>query len=442
MSKKASEIKVSEVTLEQFVQFVKNKEPVLCEKAVNDGKLDITQVIKRVKEDVVPNFSVLTGVSKAVAELRAALEMALAKEVPCYYLGEKDRPGLNIPISVVLLRLSGDGAKPGTKATLFEATTFDPKFELPDGTKTHLTEMSKVTLKLKENTKFDSFEIVQLVKHESVPSDKMATLLAGVINDPRKFTEDDKYKPIVLLGNIRSIFPVNILGKDENDDWKVTGEHPLLVPNQLEESPVETPVFKIGLEPIHGITVRVTFDARKYTDPIVDVADLMDAIHTSVRTIKNPKDQAIAVSEDFGGREVLVVGSISKVSSNKAGSTFMEVSAYTIIDAPQKVDWFNGLPGAASDSGSAPAEETPAPAPAPAATPAPAPLQLQQPPLPQRRPLRRRESTRRPRRKPRNSRQPPPNPPRQPLHQMLHRSLSRSLTRLRQQSRSIVVSST
>ena len=341
MSTKGIKTKVKDVSLEDFVQYVKNKEGPLCTKAVEEGKLGIVEIIRDVKENVVADLTVLSGVVKAAAEIRARLEMALAKEVPCFYLGMKDRPGLNIPASVALLKLSGDGeGKKGTRATLFEATTFDPSLEKPDGSKFRLPSMGKVTLKLKENVKYDTFEIVQLVSFEPVPTDKMASLLAGVINDPRKFTEDDKYKSIVLLGNIRSIFPINILGKNEEDVWKVTGEHPLMVSNQLEENPVATPVFKIGLEPIHGITVRVNVDQRKFTEPIIDVADMMDCIKTAVRTIKAPKDQAIAVGEIMASRDVLVVGSITKVTSTKTGAMYMEVSAYSVLDAPQKMDWF------------------------------------------------------------------------------------------------------
>lgn len=355
-------MKGSDVSLDQFVEYVKKKDKVLCDKAA-EAKLDIVPIVKRVKEDIVADLSILSGVVKAAAEIRAALEMALAKEVPCYFLGMKDRPGLNIPASVVLLKVAGDGAAKGTKTTLFEATSFDPSFEKPDGSKVRLPDMGKVTFKLKENTKYDSFEIVQLVNYDPVPTEKMATLLAGVISDPRKFTEDDKYKPIVLLGNIRGIFPVNILGKNEDDEWKVTGEHPVMVSNLLEEDPVMTPVFKIGLEPIHGITVRVTFDPRKYTTPIVEVADMQDCIDTAFRDIKSPKDQAIALGEIMAGRDILVVGAITKVSSNKSGATYMEVSAYSILDAPQKNDWF----GSGVSEESAPATTPPAASAAPPA---------------------------------------------------------------------------
>jgi hypothetical protein len=111
-----------------------------------------------------------------------------------------------------------------------------------------------------------------------------------------------------------------------------------------------TPVFKVGLEPIHGITIRVSFGPRKFTNPVVDVADLMDCVKAAVREVKAPKEQAIAVSEIVQGRDVILVGSIQKVSSNKSGATFMEIDGFSLIDAPDKFDWFStGAPAASTD---------------------------------------------------------------------------------------------
>jgi hypothetical protein len=372
-------MKVSDVSLAEFVEFVKKKDPALCEKAVKEGHLDIAKTVKTIKEEVVQNFSILTGVTKAAAEVRVALEMALAKEVPCYYLGMKDRPGSKMPANMALLKLSGEAERKGTRATLFEAKTFDPNLEMPDGSKVHLDGMGKITLKLKENVKFDTFEVVQLTRYEKVEQEKLATLLASVVNDPRKFTADDKYKTIILLGNIRGIYPVNILAKDEDDAWKSVGEYPLLVANELEGEKKEmTPVLKIGLEPIYGVTVRVTFDPRKYTEPYIGVEDMMECVKTAVHDIKSPNEQAAAVGEIMANRDVIIVGSISKVSTNKAGSTFMEVSGFSIIDAPQKFNWFADAPTTApaetktEETHEAPAEKAAPPAEpaAPAAGPA------------------------------------------------------------------------
>jgi hypothetical protein len=358
----STKMKVSSVSLEAFVEYVKKKDPELCKKAVEEGHLDISAICKRVKEEIVADFSILTGVTKAASEIRIALEMALAKEVPCIYLGMKDRPGSNMPVTMALMKLSGEADRKGTRATLFEASTFDPSLETAEGSKVHLDGMGKIVLKLKENVKYDKFEVVQLTRYERLPSDKMNTILASVINDPRKFSEDDKYKTIILMGRIRGIYPVNILAKDEDDKWSSVGEYPLLVSNELEgDRKVLTPVFKVGLEPIHGITVRVSFGPRKFTDPVVDVADLMECVKTAVHDIKAPKEQALAVSEIIHDRDVILVGSIQKVSSNKSGATFMEIDGFSIIDAPDKFDWF---------SSGAPAATTETPASSPAGSPA------------------------------------------------------------------------
>jgi len=370
----SAKAKVSSVSLESFVEYVKKKDPELCKKAVEEGHLDITAICKRVKEEVVADFSILTGVTKAASEIRVALEMALAKEVPCVYLGMKDRPGSNMPVTVSLMKLSGEADRKGTRATLFEASTFDPSIETADGSKVHLGGMGKIVLKLKENVKYDKFEIVQLTRYEQTPTDKMGAVLAGVINDPRKFTEDDKYKSIILMGRIRGLYPVNILAKDEDDKWTSVGEYPLLVANELEgDRKTMTPVFKVGLEPIHGITIRVSFGPRKFTEPIIDVADLMECIKTAVHDIKAPKEQAVAVSEIIHDRDVILVGSIQKVSSNKSGATFMEIDGYSLIDAPDKFDWFStGTAPATATATEAPAATTPAVEPAAEATAPPA----------------------------------------------------------------------
>lgn len=375
----SAKAKVSSVSLEAFVEFVKKKDPELCKRAVEEGHLDIAAICKRVKEEVVADFSILTGVTKAASEIRVALEMALAKEVPCVYLGMKDRPGSNMPVTMALMKLSGEADRKGTRATLFEASTFDPSLEMADGSKTQLRGMGKVVLKLKENVKYDKFEVVQLAKYEQTPTDKMGAVLSGVINDPRKFTEDDKYKTIILMGRIRGLYPVNILAKDEDEKWSSVGEYPLLVSNELEgDRKVMTPVFKVGLEPIHGITVRVSFGPRKFTEPIIDVADLMECIKTAAHDIKAPKEQAVAVSEIIHDRDVILIGSIQKVSTNKSGATFMEIDGYSLIDAPDKFDWFStDAPAATTTEAPAattpPAAETPAsPATGPAAAAPPA----------------------------------------------------------------------
>jgi hypothetical protein len=380
--KDAKSVKVSDVSLDQFVQFVQKKDEALFKKCV-EAKLDIVPVVKNIKEDVVADLTVLSGVVKAVSAVRAALEMALATEVSCYFLGMKDNPRSKGPATALFLRLSEGGAK-GTKATLFEANTFDPKIEMPDGTKKKLESMGKVVLKLKENTKYETFEVVQLVSYEEVSTERMGELLVGVINDPRKFTDDDKYKPIVLLGNIRGIYPVSILAKNDDDEWKPIGEYPIKVRNLLEEDPVDTPVFRVGLEPISGVTVRVSFDPRKFTEPILDVADLAGFIDAAARDIKSPKDQTINVGELLAERDVLVVGSVQRVSTNKSGSTYMEVSAFSMIDAPQKINWFeNGTPAAAappSTPAAAPSTAPAAPVAAPAASPAAAPTAAEKSP--------------------------------------------------------------
>ena len=362
--------KVSDITLNDFVQAVRNKTSErakaqkdgkgidLCQQA-EDAKVDIVSIIKRVKEGVVAEFGVLTGVTKAISAIRTDLELALAKDVECYYLGMNDRPGTAVPISMLLLRFT----EGGKKAILFEATTFDPMLEKADKTKVKLSAgMGKVILKLKENVKYNSFEVVQLVKYEPISSEEMAPILAGIVNDPRKFGADDKYVPIALLGSIRGTYPVSILKKNEDEQWKEVGKYPALVPNQIEDEPELTPVLKIDMEPMHGIKVRVTLGPRKYSVPILDVQDMPECIRVAVRDIKDPKDQAQAISEIVENRDIIVLGLVTKVSTGKGDVIYMDVSAHSIIDAPDKMDWFSTgeTKAAAAPPAAAPVAEKPA----------------------------------------------------------------------------------
>lgn len=362
-------VKISGVSLEDFVEYVKKKEPELLIKAVEKGKLDINSIVGTVKEQINQEFSVLTAGVKARSVIRDRLELALATDVECYFLGMQDRPGISgastspPPASAALLKFSADGKK----ALLFEASTFDPSLEKPDETKMRLPGMGKVKLKLKENSKYEGkYDIVQLISYEPVPAEQMALIIAKAINDPRKFTADDKYKPIILLGRIRGVFTVSILQKDAGDSkkWTAVGDYPILVQNQLEENPEKTPVMKIDMEPIHGIKVKATFSPRRYTTPIVDVVDMPECIRMAARDIHSPKDQAEAVGKIMEERDVLIVGSITRVSSSKNDVTYMDVSAFSMLDAPSNKDLFKFDETAPA---AAPAADSPVAAPAVAA---------------------------------------------------------------------------
>jgi len=384
--------KVSDFSLEEFVEIVKKADPELAEKAENEAKVNIAEAVRKVKEGVVSNFSIRTGVTKAISELRNAVELALAKTTEVFFLGMRDKPGSTRPSTALLMRLQDSDSANGKKATIFEASTFDPQFELPDGKKVKLDHPAKITIKVKENTKFKSIEIVQLLKYEFVSAEKIAATLIKQVQSPNSYTSEDKYAPIVLLGTIRGIYPINTLVKTTEDKWEVSGTHPIMVLNQIEEDarenkkPALTPVCKIKLDPIGGVSVNVSIEPRRYTEPIVEILDFMDAARASLRDIKTPKEQASEVGGLFENRDVIVAGIVTNVKAG-ANATYMEVSASCILDAPSNVDWFGttekktetepaqkaAAPAAADtteEPKSKPKTKKAKPAPEPAATPA------------------------------------------------------------------------
>lgn len=312
------------------------KSPV-CEKAKNAG-VDVSKIIAAVKEENA-EFSIRSGIDIAIRQVREETEIATATETTCFFLGMKDRPGSSRPCSFALLRFGAADKGGKAKVTLFEASSFDPKLETMDGKEISLDQPGEVTLKIRQNTRYKSWEIIKLVKYRPMAPEEMAAKLAFAASDPRKYSEDNKYDPIILMGEIRGVYPVNILKKNKEDDsWFTDGEYPVLVANQLKEEPVKTPVLKIGFEPVFGVVPRVTFEARQYTEPMILVEDMRGYIERVAEDIRDPKDQAVEIGKLLENRSVIVVGTVQKVSGDK--TTYMEISGYSIFDAPMSVDWF------------------------------------------------------------------------------------------------------
>ena len=136
----------------------------------------------------------------------------------------------------------------------------------------------------------------------------------------------DELHVVVVKGRI-SFVRAATRWKDKEKD----GEWQIYIPNQHDPA-VMHPVMQISLETDNGNSVRVTFDRQRNAVPTVMVEDFVALCQDAVAASTEPGEQAKFFGEIMRGREVIVVGFMTKYTP-QTEINYIDIGGYAIFDA-------------------------------------------------------------------------------------------------------------
>jgi hypothetical protein len=136
----------------------------------------------------------------------------------------------------------------------------------------------------------------------------------------------DELGVVVVRGKIAYISPATRWkGKEKDGSWN------LWMPNQ-RDSPISHPVMQISLENENNNSVRAIFGRQRIAVPTIAVEDFSDLCADASKRMSDPVEQARFFGEIYRGREVIIVGFMTKYNPQPE-INYIEIGAYAIFDA-------------------------------------------------------------------------------------------------------------
>ncbi len=325
---------VRDISVEEFAKLVLESDPEL-DKGAKLAELDAVQVLEKEKPDI-DKYTIPTGLSMGRARVREALVEKNSKVVKGLIVGCRDRFGSNAPVRVPILSSKGDH---------IEASFWGANIKYKDS-KVELPIPSIVTARVLEGDYKGKpkYTLIALDEFETLTMDKAVEKLSKVARPTSDITADDEGKPVVLRGTISFVEPTPIFKDQER-----VGEHEIFLENS-RDVPVKHMVLQISLRSENTANrVRVTFERNKIVSPTVGVTDMMTLVSDAVGRTRVPQEQASFVGKGLLGRDVIVVGTVSKYRLYN-NNNYIEIGGSAIFDANPAIvkDWFSGKEKAAA----------------------------------------------------------------------------------------------
>jgi hypothetical protein len=309
--------KVKELELDKFVEMVLESDEDVA-KQVQEANLDAKAIIGKHKSHI-DKYGVSTGTAFAIARLREAILEYNSESVKGLLVGDRDRFGTSAPLRIPIIRSNGEHV---------EVISWTPTVKLGDS-KVELEFPSVAELRILYDGEFKGVPNIRLISAEkleriSVPD---AILRLGkVAKDVGEIDGGDELAVVVVRGKIAYVEPATRWKNKEKD-----GSWQIWVPNQKDE-PVNHPVMQISLEAEDGNRVRVILERQNKAVPTIMVEDFVSLAEDAVKDSTDPGEQARFFGECMRGREVIVVGFMTKFTSG-TDVNYVDVNAYAIFDA-------------------------------------------------------------------------------------------------------------
>jgi len=308
--------KVRDLELNEFVARVIGKDDELA-KQVKECEIDAEAIIGKAKPSI-NKYGIATGVAYAVARLKEAVLEASSEEVKGLLVGQRDRFGTNSPARIPLLSSTGSH---------MELINWSEHVKHGDA-KIDMPYPSVATVKVINEGDYKGIPSIRLVAMESyeklsVPDTILR--LNKVAKSVGEIDAGDELRVVVVKGRINFIAPATRWKDKEKDgNWQI------YMPNQ-KDTPVSHPVMQISLEAEAGNQVRAVFDRQKNSAPSIVVEDFVELCMDAVTQSTDPTEQAKFVGEIMKGRDVVIVGFMTKYNQ-QATVNYIDIGAYAMYD--------------------------------------------------------------------------------------------------------------
>jgi len=309
--------KVRDLGLDEFVEKVLDHDEELSKK-VEESEIDAAEIIGKSKPSI-DKYGLNTGIAFAVARLKEAVLEANSELVKGILVGERDRFGTNSPVRIPLLSSKGDHMEVINWGTSVKYG--DSKIALPFPSVAAVKVVNEGEYKGVPNIR-----IVALESYEDLSVPDVINKLNKVAKSVAEVDGGDELGVVVVKGRIKYISPAT-KWKDKEKD----GSWQIYMPNQ-RDTPVSHPVMQITLEDEGGNQVRATFDRQRNAAPTIVVEDFVDLCVDAVAQSKDPMEQAKFLGGIVKGREVIIVGFMTKYSP-QVNINYIDVGAYAMFDA-------------------------------------------------------------------------------------------------------------
>lgn len=309
--------KVKELELDEFVKLVLDSDEQVASQ-VQEANIDAEKIIARHKPNI-DKYGTSTGVAFAVSRLKEAILEANSESVRGIMVGARDRFATNAPMRMPLLSSTGDH---------IELVNWGNQVKLGDS-KVDVPFPCVANLKVLYDGEYRGVPNIRLISAEkfenlSVPDTTLR--LGKVAKSVGELDGGDELKVVVVRGRI-SFVRAATKWKDKEKD----GEWQLYLPNQ-HEPPVMHPIMQISLETENNNSVRTTFDRQRNAVPTVMVEDFMPLVQDAVKNSTEPGEQAKFFGECMRGRDVIVVGFMTKYTP-AVDINYIDIGGYAIFDA-------------------------------------------------------------------------------------------------------------
>ena len=168
--------------------------------------------------------------------------------------------------------------------------------------------------------------VVSIEKYDNISIPDAVARLVKIAKTPGELGPEDELSVVVVKGRIGFITPCTKWKGREKD-----GNLPVYLPNQ-RDNPAYHPVMQVIFESQSGNIARAAFDRNRNAVPTVAVEDLEEICQDALAQRYQSVEQARFVSNIFHSREVIIVGFMTKYSS-QADVNYIDIGAYAIFDA-------------------------------------------------------------------------------------------------------------
>jgi hypothetical protein len=313
--------KVRELELPEFMEEIRKKdEDTLVE--AQTAEVDVEAIVAKHKPHI-DKYGLVTGVAFAIARIKEAILEANSEGVRGMLVGSRDMFGRNSPLRIPLLSSKGDH---------MELISWDTRVKMGDA-KVELQFPSVATLKVLTEGEFKGVPSIRLVAMENCEQLSMADAvmrLNKIAKSVGAIDGGDELKVVVVKGKINFIAPsTRWENKEKAGNWQ------LYMPN-MRDTPVSHPVLQVTLEAEDGNQVRAVFDRQRNAVPTIMVEDFVDLCADAITQSKDPVEQAKFLGSIVKGREVIIVGFMTKFNP-QVNINYIEMGAYAMYDAGASV---------------------------------------------------------------------------------------------------------
>lgn len=367
--------KVSELTIEQFVNEVKTYDADLYEKCTANG-IDVLAILKAHKPTC-NALSVRAGVATARGRLQREVTALTAEYKTGIIVGSSDRYNARSPLKITMLQRDG---------TIIELSTFDARAKM-DGKKVDVMYPSIAKIMVRYDEKWQNWNVQEFVSMEPIGKGDLLAVLESMAISPANVGVQHEKSTIVVKGIISGATPSAILVFDEDEDkYFRDGEFEVLEAPTGPKQGTPMPCMGIRLASerdnygsINYVTVNL--GKQRYGTPHVDIADLTPMCQHAVSAMEgDPTEQCKLVADGIKGLVVYAVGYMGAIrqdrDDNMENVNYVNLNATCVVETGQFVG-ADGQVMDVSDFGESVENGgdtgTPAPTPAEEATTTPEP---------------------------------------------------------------------